>query len=584
MTEGDELRLEPIERRLAELTGRVERMERLAAPPAEARRESPVRPVPPLDRPLPPSRPAPVWEPQPPQRGFEELFGGRVLGWVGGVAIMLGIVFLMGIAIDHGWIGEQARTMLAFLGSTLLLVGGVWLHERRGRTEAALAAVASALSGLYVTLLVATQAYELIPAAAGLACGGLVGVAGAAIAVRWRSTVVAAIGVLGALLTPVLVGAGTSWLSLAFMAIALIAAVAVLLWRRWGWLTLGAFLVSAPQLLLWFAANYEHRLEATLGVLAGFWALYVVAALGYELRARGSDELPVASWLLLLANAGLIAGAGYFALDRAGHPHAAAAWIAALAGAHLLLGAFALRRVINPETGSLLIALGLGLTAFAFSDVLDGPALVVGWAAMAVVLAHLATRVSRKPELFGSNAERLLVAAGAFLALALGHALAFEAPPNAILDGVEHIGEAIVALGVCAVAALYGRFALREAFPEAARACEVLGAAVLLYLASVGIVDTVGVTGSGESRQWGQVLLSAFWTLSGLGAVVYGLLRDVRRFRLGGLALLGLAIVKVYTYDLAELEELARVLSFIALGPLLLAGAFAYQRGYGSSG
>ncbi len=48
--------------------------------------------------------------------------------------------------------------------------------------------------------------------------------------------------------------------------------------------------------------------------------------------------------------------------------------------------------------------------------------------------------------------------------------------------------------------------------------------------------------------------------------------------RLGGLALLAIAIVKVWTYDLAELEELARALSFVALGLVLLAGAFAYQR------
>ena len=74
------------------------------------------------------------------------------------------------------------------------------------------------------------------------------------------------------------------------------------------------------------------------------------------------------------------------------------------------------------------------------------------------------------------------------------------------------------------------------------------------------------------------MLLSGFWSVTGLVAVVYGLLREDRRLRLGGLALLGLAIAKVFVYDLAELEELYRVLSFIALGLLLLAGAFAYAR------
>ena len=77
-----------------------------------------------------------------PQRGLEEILGGRVLAWVGGIAILLGIVFLLGIAIDRGWIDEPTRTVLGLLGSTSLLLAGVWLYERKGRTEAALAAVA----------------------------------------------------------------------------------------------------------------------------------------------------------------------------------------------------------------------------------------------------------------------------------------------------------------------------------------------------------------------------------------------------------------------------------------------------------
>ncbi len=573
MTEGGvEGRLESTERQLADLRSRVELMERWVFPSAAPKPHPQQAPVTP--RSTTPVRPAPPS----PRLDFEEIFGGRVLAWVGGVAILLGIVFLLGIAIDRGWIDETMRTILGLLGSTSLLLAGVWLHERKGRTEAALAAVASALSGLYTTLLVGTQVYGLIPAEVGLACAGLVGIVGVALAVRWKSMVVAAIGILGALLAPVLVGTGSSGLSLAFMAIALTAAVGVLLWQRWDWLSLGAFLISAPQLLVWLSDNYGERLLASLGVLVGFWALYVVAAIGYELRARTPEEPPVASWLLLLANVALIAGAGYYALVNTDNPNAAVVWLLGLAAGNILLGALALRQAINREIGSLLVAVGLSLSALGFADVLDGPVLVVGWALQAVVLAYLATQANREPTPYGSNAERLLIAAGAYLGLALGHVLAFEAPPTAILTGVDDLGDALVGLGACAAAALYGRFALRDFDPLVAQVCEVVGAAVPVYLASVAIVDTVGVTDAGDSRQSGQVLLSAFWALTGLGAIVYGLLRDVRRLRLGGLALLALAIVKVYTYDLSELEELSRVLSFIALGLLLLVGAFAYQR------
>lgn len=576
MNEGEvEGQPESIESRLADMTRRIDRVERRVFPSAAPEPHPQHAPV--ARRAAAPPRPASPG-PSLPQRGLEEIFGGRILAWVGGVAILLGIVFLLGIAIDHGWIDEPMRTLLGLLGSTSLLLAGVWLYERKGRTEAALAAVASALSGLYTTVLVGTQVYDLIPAEVGLACAGLIGIVGVALAVRWESMLVAAIGILGALLAPVLVGSGTSGLSLAFMAIALAAAVGVLLWQRWNELSLGAFLISAPQLLIWFNDNYDERLLVSLGVLVGFWALYVVAAIGHELRARTPDEPPVASWLLLLANVVLIAGAGYFGLHESGDPNAAVAWLLGLAIGHILLGAVALRQAINREIGSLLITVGLGLSAFGFAEALDGPALVVGWTLQAVILAYLATRASSEPRPFGSNAERLLIAAGTYLGLALGHVLIFEAPPTAIFAGVDDLGNALTGLGACAAAALYGRFALRDFDPRVVQICEVVGAATLVYLASVAIIDTVGITDSGDSRQSGQVVLSAFWALTGLGGIVYGLLRDVRRFRLGGLALLALAVAKVYTYDLAELEELSRVLSFIALGLLLLVGAFAYQR------
>jgi uncharacterized membrane protein len=65
--------------------------------------------------------------------------------------------------------------------------------------------------------------------------------------------------------------------------------------------------------------------------------------------------------------------------------------------------------------------------------------------------------------------------------------------------------------------------------------------------------------------------------VTGLAAIVFGLVRNLRLVRLGGLVLLGIAIVKVFFVDLATLESIYRVASFVALGLLLIACAFAYQ-------
>ena len=47
---------------------------------------------------------------------------------------------------------------------------------------------------------------------------------------------------------------------------------------------------------------------------------------------------------------------------------------------------------------------------------------------------------------------------------------------------------------------------------------------------------------------------------------------------LAGFGLLTVAVVKVFAYDMAALQAEYRVLSFVVLGLLLLAGAYAYQR------
>ena len=179
-----------------------------------------------------------------PGETFEDLLGGRILAVVGGLAILIGVVFFLVIAVDRGWIGVEARVALAFVGSTLLLAAGVFLYERRGQTDAAVVAVATALASLFASLTYATAAKDVVGSEAGLVVAAIIGAAGAAIAIRWSSQIVAAFALLGALAAPVLVDSGTSTLALAFTSVALAATVAVLVWQRWGWLALGAFALT----------------------------------------------------------------------------------------------------------------------------------------------------------------------------------------------------------------------------------------------------------------------------------------------------------------------------------------------------
>ncbi len=180
------------------------------------------------------------------------------------------------------------------------------------------------------------------------------------------------------------------------------------------------------------------------------------------------------------------------------------------------------------------------------------------------------------------------IAAGASLCFAAGAALVAlvtVAPPEALLYGLEDPVLAATALGAVVLA-----FAVqaRELRAFDARTLPVLGAAaagLALYLASALIVTPFQPSGDLQPtlldldvRQQGQAVLSAFWSLTGLGALVAGLVRDERTLRTAGLSILTLAVGKVFLFDLGTLDSLYRVASCVGLGVLLLLGAFVWQR------
>jgi uncharacterized membrane protein len=611
-----------------------------------------------------------------------------VLGWVGGVAVLVGLVFFLVVATSRGWIGEEARVMMAAVVSLVLLGVGVRLHEHRGRNEAALAAAATGIAGFFATTVVAGPIYELVPALASLAGGLAVGACATFLALRWSAQGIGWLGILGGLVSPALVGAAGDGLGIALMLVAYAAAGAVLLWQRWHPLAFAAFGIVVPQLAWWlvdWSGDGGPVTPAVVAALAVFGLVTAAGAAGFEWRS-GAAELRVSAHVLLALNALALAGLGALSFEG----RTMDLWLTALAVAHIGAG-LTVRRSKRVTRELTLAAAGLGivLADVAFASVADGLPLVLGWAAGAFGFSALA-RAARHPAdntvaLAGLGGHLLLAiataltgtaplsavhggggneaaalaalaalaaaawaaaraiaplhprwrlgldavalaalglfsavaldgaaltlalaaesaalaavarrdraqdplpfaAALAFLGASLGHALAVLAPPAALIAGLARPLEAALALAATAAAAV---LAARAAARPDERVVLHAGAAVLgLYLASTLLItpfqpgaDMAALPlAELDVRQQGQALLSALWALTGVAALVAGLAGDRRALRLGALALLTLTAAKVFVFDLASLTSLYRVGSCVALGLLLLAGAFAWQR------
>ena len=102
-----------------------------------------------------------------------------------------------------------------------------------------------------------------------------------------------------------------------------------------------------------------------------------------------------------------------------------------------------------------------------------------------------------------------------------------------------------------------------------------------VYMLSVVVVDQfriqVGTRPIEELQKGARVGLSVLWSILGAAGFAAGLGAHRPPIRLFGLGLLGLATVKVFLVDLAQLETSYRVLSLMALGALLLISAAVYS-------
>jgi hypothetical protein len=75
-----------------------------------------------------------------------------------------------------------------------------------------------------------------------------------------------------------------------------------------------------------------------------------------------------------------------------------------------------------------------------------------------------------------------------------------------------------------------------------------------------------------------QLMLSAAWLGFSITLMAYGIMGRERILRVLAIVLFGLAILKIFIYDLSFLETLYRIFSFIGLGLILLAVSYLYQK------
>ena len=558
MTIDTEARLTRLEGRMVRLQERLERLEGTVNVAPEVARPVVARPAP-QPPPVAPSRP--VSPPAPPKAAIdlEDLLGGRLLALVGGVTVLVGLVFLVALAVERGWLGEGARTTLAFAGSAALLGLGAWLYERRGRTQAALAACGTGLAGLFLSLTAATVLYDLVPIELALAGAFVFGAVGAALAVRWDSRTIGGLGILGALAAPMLVDATDNAQSLLFLAVAEAAAIAVLVWRRWSFLRLAAVGIVLAQLAGWVFSADPSTTRA-LVVLSLFGVLNLTAALAFELRSKATAT--AASVVIVVGNAFWLGLLGSWAAtdDWWSDPTWTSSgwWFAGLGVVHAVAGLALLRlQPLNRTVATWLLGIGLLAANVAFVLLVSGAAIPIGWAAAAAGLALPARKLTGKPLLVYSVVSAQIL-------LAVAHVLSYDAP----LDAVAHGGSTTLwpILAIAAAAFLVARLTPADEV-EWQTAADATALAAIAY---------------GTAVVFGGVALVAAWAAEAAVLAEVGWRLQHRVAAAGAFGFLLLASLHTLSFE-ARPDSLVEGATpfwpaFVAVGVVALVAAFASRR------
>jgi uncharacterized membrane protein len=165
--------------------------------------------------------------------------------------------------------------------------------------------------------------------------------------------------------------------------------------------------------------------------------------------------------------------------------------------------------------------------------------------------------------------------------------LGFETPR--MLFAASHTPASGLAAALAATTVLFLAAAAARANAESAkidaRVLTAVAGASALWTLAAAILGLTQLPADGSVRasvqdhfQQGHTVVSISWVLIGLALVVVSTRSSRRGLQAGALALLFVALGKLFLYDLTFLTAMARAVSFIVTGTVLLVAALLLQR------
>jgi uncharacterized membrane protein len=595
---------------------------------------------------------------------FETQVGLTLVNRIGVVTIVLGIGFFFKWAVDNEWIGPAGRVILGVLAGFAALGAADYLW-RKGQRIFAQGITGVGIAILYLALYAAFGFYKLIPQGYAFALMFVATVLACALALRYDSIAIAALGLLAGYLTPILLSTGEDhpWFLFTYtliLNVGLLALVRTRGWRPleilgvaatftlyWGWFSehfgdqkrlVGTFfaliyyalfaevtlwpLVAVSQVSAAFAIGAIWKQEVgvffflelviALGGLfiadrkrsatilsttfAVFWAVY---ALWFSDLHR---PLPIGQLFIGLTFAFLVFfiwnfwwflvehqaprvpdmvvlalnGAGYFGACYSILNPAYHAWLGllavAVAGVHLAFGMELWRRreADHADLRPILLSLGvaLGFLTLAIPIQFSEYRITMAWSLEGAALTWIGARIQSRRMTFAALAVLGLVA----IRLGSIDSWMFSDPASYSAVWNARFLTFVIAAVSCWLSAWW------VAEKEIGLIDYAAGHVFLLWGMSLEVIGWAERTTPPQNLlSIETVSISILFAIYAVILVSAGVASKTAVNRIAGLGLIGFVVLKLYIFDVWQLDRIYRISAFVVLGALLLMTSFLYS-------
>jgi uncharacterized membrane protein len=542
-----------------------------------------------------------------PRTSLEDRIGSQLFSRIGIVALLIATALFLKWAIDNQWIGPVGRVLAGLIAGAAVIL---WSERFRRHSFPAFAYSLKAIGSgaLYLSLWAAFQLYHLLPAPAALCAMAVVTAWNAFMAWSQNSELLAAYALTGALATPLLLSTGGNHEIFLFTYLLLIdiATVALIRLKSWPRLLVGAFPATVAYFIAWYigwynASSPNQPAAITILFLVLFFFTFVTPSFHTPLAGEPAYA-PLPEVFLPLANAAFTALALYSVLHDAGYRDLPP-WVAViLAAVYLTLMRLLPGRIKTPTTSAVHLALAVVFLTIAIPLKASGHWITIGWLAEGAALLWVSTRLhsepkaqprdpasrpTRLPELTANRTLRIL----ALFALTLGF-LGVLLQPLWLYQRMEtpflnpSFATALAGIAAFAIScaiALHARSRDNTANSPTwltIAIASILALNLTAILACVRELETAFSTSAGnlDIDLQRSLAISAFLMLYSAVLLAIGFRKRSAFLRWQALILLVFTIGKAFLYDLRNLTQGYRVLSFLGLGALLMAISFAYQK------